>query len=305
MAASCPATTLDADPAVLQVVQAEAGLLHSAPSSLPVGASLPAQRDYRLQKISARDQDGRSLLRFATPSPCPTHHVVLAAAPEEPGSYGIYLTTDAGWDDADARATLLFDDPDFVDAEPVAVYARNTSSWTNVAPPAAKIESGTADRVPKGAVFNKSLYSFYTGELPGQQTDIGEGPIFVGPPPESLHAIRVYASRRDRFDDPVHPRVPGGWDLLTEARVLNHTSVRRQPFPLACRPCSPGSTKEGKVLRWTTDAKDTQGRQASFYAFAGDHYSAVRPLGKHTCTGCHPGHSALPRDAQNHAERLR
>jgi len=66
-----------------------------------------------------------------------------------------------------------------------------------------------------------------------------------------------------------------------------------------------GFTQAGKVMRWTTAAKDSEGRQASFYAFAGDHYSAVRPLGKHFCIGCHPGHSSLARAGHNHAEQVK
>jgi hypothetical protein len=289
----------------LQAVQAEAGLLHSAPSSLPVGAALPAQKDCRLAGAPTLDRHGRRLGSFATPGPCPPNHVVLAAAPlepgkvrPEPGAYGIYLTSDGAWGDADARLSLLFDDPDLVDAEPVAVYARRSSSWAPIT------TLPVADRAAPGNVFNKALYAFYNGELPGQQTDLGEGPIFDRPPAESLHTIRIYASRRDQFDDPVRPRVLGGWELLTEARVHNHTSFGAS-LPAGVPTVLAGFTKEGRVLRWTTAAKDAQGQQASFYAFAGDHYSAVRPLGKHTCTGCHPGHSALSRSAQSHAERLR
>jgi hypothetical protein len=281
----------------LRVVQAEAGLLHNAPSSLPVGAVLPAQKGCRLEEAPTMDSHGRRLGSWATPSPCPTHHVVLAAA-AAPGSYGIYLTSDGAWGDADARLTLLFDDPGLVDAEPVAIYARRSSSWGAI--PAPAVTSGSAT----GNVFNKALYSFFNGELPGQQTDLGEGPIFDVPPAQSLHSIRVYASRRDQFDDPVRPRVPGSFELLTESRVNNHTSFGAR-LPAGVPTVLAGFTQEGRVLRWTTAAKDAQGRQASFYAFAGDHYSAVRPQGKHTCTGCHPGHSALPRGGQNHAEQLR
>ena len=309
-----------ADLPALQVVQAEAGLLHSAPSSLPVGVPLPAQKDYRLTPAPTTDSAGRRLGSFATPSPCPPRHVVLAAAPVQPGrtgpapgDYGLYLTKDSSWEDADARLTLLFDDPDLVDAEPVAVYGRRSSFWGTVPPPAEPVGSSAVElrlaggktyHGPIGSVFNQALYTYSAGELPGQRTDLDEGPIFDRPPAESLHSIRVYASRRDRFDDPARPRVVGGWELLTETRVNNHETFAVR-LPAGVPTVLAGFTKEGRVLHWTTAAKDAHGRQASFYAFAGDHYSAVRPQGKHTCTGCHPGHSALPPSAQNHAEQVR
>jgi hypothetical protein len=66
-----------------------------------------------------------------------------------------------------------------------------------------------------------------------------------------------------------------------------------------------GFSSEGRVVRWTTPAKDSQGRQATFYAFAGDHYTAVRPAGKHFCLGCHPGHTSMGRGDHQHAERMR
>ena len=51
-------------------------------------------------------------------------------------------------------------------------------------------------------------------------------------------------------------------------------------------------------------AKDSAGRQASFYAIAGDHYSLTAPGGRHFCVGCHPGHSGMAPADHHHAERL-
>jgi hypothetical protein len=308
----------------LQVVQAEAGLLHNVPSARPVGQSLPAQRDYHLLRGPASDAAGRKL-SLATPSPCPTHHVLLAGAPLEagasgfePGAYGIYLASDNWETDAAtpitaerAGLTLLFDDPELVDAEPVAVYARHSRLWrTKPTPtPAAaptdelRLANGTTYRGPAGTVFNSGLYAFQHGDLPGQRTDTGEGPIYDRPPGQSLHTIRIYASRRDQFDDPVKPRIPGGWELLMETPVNGEGFGVR--LPAGVPTVLAGFTKAGRVLRWTTAAKDSQGRQATFYAFAGDHYSAVRPFGKHFCIGCHPGHSSLARADHHHAEQIK
>ena len=66
-----------------------------------------------------------------------------------------------------------------------------------------------------------------------------------------------------------------------------------------------GFDKAGRVVSWTTNAKDGRGRSASFYAYAGDHYSLARPNGRHFCVGCHPGHSGIPPVSHEHAERLR
>ena len=54
----------------------------------------------------------------------------------------------------------------------------------------------------------------------------------------------------------------------------------------------------------TTAAKDSEGRQAGFYAFAGDHYSLTSAGGRHFCVGCHPGHSGMPLAQHRQAEQL-
>src|SRR5262249_27197973 len=183
--------------------------------------------DCRLRRGPDRTADGRPLW-LATPSPCPPGGVLLAAAPldtgrssPEPGRFALYLAAD-DWPDQDAPASaeaidlrLLFDDPELVDAEPVAVYARKVSL-----PPAASatptvpetdlnLPGGRMYHGPTGSVLVTGPYAAMMNDLPGQQTDAGEGPIF-GPAPEgSIDHVRIYAARRDRFDDPEKPRVPG------------------------------------------------------------------------------------------------
>jgi hypothetical protein len=307
----------------LQAVQVEPGVVGSVPSARPAGSALPAQQDYRLLLGPRTDAAGRPLC-LATPSPCPPHHVLLAAAPLEPGAagprpaaYGIYLAGD-DWEPSGTGAvtaeaiglTALFDDPDLVDAEPVAVYTRHSQLWPRQppAPPAAgpadevRLADGTTYRGPVGTVFNSSLYVSQLGDLPGQRTDRGEGPIFDRPPPGSLHTIKIFAARRDRFDDPVRPRLAGTWELLAEMPVTGDSFGGR--LPAGVPTVLAGFGADGRVVRWTTAARDAQGRQATFYAFAGDHYSAVRSAGKHFCLGCHPGHSGLARADHRHAERL-
>ncbi len=313
------------------VVQADAGLLHAVPSARPLDQPIPAQKDYRLFGGPAEDAAGQPL-SLATPSPCPPAHVLLAGAPYQaggsprPAAYGIYLARD-NWQ-ADTRPQsdelglsaiaadriglrLLFDDPELVDAEPVAVYARQSDRWKNKpAPPAVEtaravklpLANGTIYEGQTGSMFNSALYSTFVSGQPGQRTDIGEGPIFDRPPPDSLHKIRVYASRRDRFDDPVQPRIAGGWELLVE-RPVNAGSVGMPGLPVGVPTVLAGFNREGRVVRWTSAPKDSHGRQATFYAFAGDHYSAVQPAAKHFCTGCHPGHSGLPFGEYTQAEK--
>jgi hypothetical protein len=206
--------------------------------------------------------------------------------------------------------TCLFDDPDFVDAEPIAVYERSSTTWSTAPPPPPSeatagemvLANGKTYRGFIGTIFNSSL-SFHITDLPGQKTDIGEGPIFDRPPQGALHSIKVYSSRRDRFDDPVKPRILGDWELLQEFPVKNDSFGGR--LPAGVPTVLAGFDKSGRVVRWTTPAKDSQGRQATLYAFAGDHYSAVRPQGKHFCLGCHPGHSGLKANEHHHAEKVK
>ena len=69
--------------------------------------------------------------------------------------------------------------------------------------------------------------------LPGQRTDTGDGPVFTGPPAGAIDHLRIYAARRDRFDDPVRPRVPGEWELIlkvpVKSGVADATSGRVKP----------------------------------------------------------------------------
>ena len=259
--------------------------------------------------------------------------MLLAGAPITAGApttaYGIYLAADQ-WDTDSslpvgegqgvrghaepitaerAGLTLLFDDPDLVDAEPVAVYARQSRFWSKeppAPPPEApavdlRLADGTNYRGPAGTIFNSALYVQQVGDLPGQQTDVGQGPIFDRPPTNSLHTMRIYAARRDRFDDPVKPRLAGAWELLVDAPATGDSASAL--LPAGVPTVLAGFDTAGRVVRWTSAAKDSDGRQATFYAFAGDHYSAVRPLGKHFCIGCHPGHSSLGRADHRHAEQ--
>jgi hypothetical protein len=301
----------------LTVVQAEPGFIGSAPSASPAGAELPAQSGSRLRRGPDRDPDGRPLW-LATPSPCPPGGVLLAAAPVEngkaapdPGRYALYLAPD-DWPDQDAPAKvemqLLFDDPELVDAEPVAAYPRKANippaapTVTPAKPTELTLLGGRSYRGPVGAVMATGLYAAMMNDLPGQKTDAGEGPIFAPAPLGKIDHVRVYASRRDRFDDPARPRVPGGWEAVV--RLPGSGETAGGSLPTDAPTVLAGFGSDGKVVKWTTGAKDKAGRQATFYAFAGDHYSLTVPSGMHMCVGCHPGHSGFSRVHHTHAERL-
>jgi hypothetical protein len=301
----------------LTVALADPGLIAHVPSAKPAGAELPDPRDVYLSRGPDRGADGRTLWS-ATPSPCPPNGVLLAAAPldpgqntPDPGRYGLYLAADdwpASNGSHDVPLEPLFDDPDFVDAEPVAAYPRKVSL-----PPAADpatqpapemsltLAGGRAYRGTTGSVMATGLYGAQMNDLPGQTTDAGESPVFGPPPPGSFEKLKVYASRRDRFDDPARPRVPGAWELLAE---LKAGDTAGGSLPTDSPTVLAGFGPDGKVVKWATAAKDAHGRRATFYAFAGDHYSLTAPAGRTFCVGCHPGHSGLPRGSHRHAERV-
>ena len=114
----------------------------------------------------------------------------------------------------------------------------------------------------------------------------------VIPPPPNVTAIAIYAARRDRFDDPEKPRVLGEWEKLMVAPVSPEGALRAW---VPTDPSTPsvlvGLDATGKVAKWSGTTKDSAGRTLTYYAYAGDHYSGIRPNGYHYCNGCHTGHT--------------
>jgi hypothetical protein len=308
----------------LVAVQSAAGLLANSPSSLSADSLLPKTGGGWLFRAPEFDDQGRRLYT-ATPSPCPPHDVVLSAAALDdgelqpsPGRFGIYLANDNWPSDGSATMSgvnmrLLFDDPEFVDAEPVAVYPRHIEALDGGKSAAEDYASrsgelalanGSTYRGPQGLLFITSIYSAQMTDLPGQQTDVGQAPIFGGPPNGSIDHLRIYAARRDRFDDPHQLRVPGDWELIVKAPVKDGTVSCS--LPIGAPTVLAGFDKDGRVVRWTTPAKDSLDRHGTFYAYAGDHYSLVKPGGRPFCTGCHAGHNGFPAAMQDqHRERIR
>jgi hypothetical protein len=298
-----------------RVVQAAPNTITSAPSAA-VGA-LPLQRRGLLFPGPERDAEGRRL-SLGTPSPCPPNFVLLSGAPlddgeesPKPGRYGLYLASDAWGPDIGAAPTaatadlrVLFDDPDLVDAEPVAVCPRRLEKLAppghSAAPPdELELADGSKYRGPMGQIHASAFEQSLTDQRPGQVTDTGAAPIFGPQPTNQIDQLRIFASRRDRFDDPMKPRIEGNWELVQRVPVRGDAAKTwlpsRDPTVLA------GFDRSGKVVRWTVPAADSRGHQATFAAFAGDHYSGVRPGIYHFCNGCHVGHSML--ENANHTER--
>src|SRR5262249_56346345 len=107
----------------------------------------------------------------------------------------------------------------------------------------------------------------------------------------------------DRFDQPEIARVSGeGERLLAVPR--SERGALRALVPAMGRSASvlAGLDENGKVAKWTSSARDSAGRSATFFAIAGDHYSGVRPDGYHFCLGCHTGHTFIPADVRGRTE---
>jgi hypothetical protein len=317
-------TTLSADARMpLTVVQAPPGLLANAPSAIGTGDRLPRSKGTTLRRGPDRDAEGRPLW-LATPSPCPPSSLLMSGAAivegesvPRPGAYGLYMCNE-NWPEqiepasaADIDLKLLFDDPDFVDAEPVAIYERNialndpkTPGGQATPPAESKLANGRVYEGPMGQLLATAIDSpTLMRNLPGQRTDSNQEPIFDAPPAGKIDHIRIYAANRDRFDDPKEPRIAGNWELIL--RVPVQKGVASSWVPAGVPTVLAGFDSKGHVVRWTTTATDSTNKQASFYAYAGDHYSLAQPNGKHFCVGCHPGHSGMSSESHNHGERLR
>jgi hypothetical protein len=149
---------------------------------------------------------------------------------------------------------------------------------------------------PFGLVENHNLGASVVADiLPGQETDTGARPVF--PPFANVRGIAIYAARRDRFDDPVRPRVEGAWEPLVRAPLdAAQQHAMRLWLPTDAPSVLAGLDADGKVARVESPAADSKGRRAVFYAVAGDHYSGTKPGVYHFCVGCHTGHTFIDQD---------
>jgi hypothetical protein len=298
-------TSVPAGPGVLRLAQANWGYIRSAPSSLAPGLKMPEVKVGAKLVLGPQVDGENRTLSAGCPSPCPGDRILFAGKPttSAPGGYGLYSVSD-DWSHEDVRPELLFDDPNLVDSEPVAVYARDIAltagertapEASTKGPPSVRLANGQDYVGPAGLLEDLSIRQPNRNTIPWADTStpgrLHDPKNNVVPPPPNVASIAIYASYRDRFDDPVRERITGGWEklLVTEA-------TGRDGSLLAWLPADPGTTlvlagldSEGKVAQWKAQSEVSAGR--TFLAYAGDHYSQVRPNGYHHCVGCHSGHS--------------
>lgn len=289
----------------MTVVQAKAGSIGNSPSSLAKESVLPTTSDTLVIPGPTHDQDGNPL-QLATPGSYPGNQITLAAASGQKdgtwkdASYGIYLADEDWGQIATAESISLrkvFDDPQLVDSEPVAVTPREIKynfQTLEIGDGRQTVQFADGKTIdgPTAEVHNSAVSFAGNQDAPGQSTDGQEGARFNPVPKDLIETIRVYGSHRDRFDSPDEPRVHGGFELLIE------TPVEEDAFRFRIPPGAPtvlaGFNADGQIVSWQSSAKTEAGERTTFYAFAGDHYSGARPGFTHFCTGCHTGHSGTP-----------
>jgi hypothetical protein len=289
----------------LRLAQADWGYIRVSPSSLAAGEDLPYEGGAQRFFGPNRDAEGRELVA-ACPSPAPDHSVLFAASPagSPSKSFGIYTVSDE-WAAATTVPQLLFDDPDLVDAEPVAVYSRRfIPEPRRKTPPLAEgYPRPTNVRLASGALYTGAvgyLENLAIGEairnpIPwhdrssGERIDPRANPL-VSPPP-NVASVAVYTANRDRFDHPEQLRVPGSWEKQVVLPVVGKDALSAWVPSDPLRPSVlVGLDDEGKVARWTGVASGDRPAR-TYFAYAGDHYSGIRPGGYHYCNGCHTGHT--------------
>jgi hypothetical protein len=295
----------------LRVAKSKYGQVASAPSALAAGDVYPTLAEPPVVYAPAATADGRAW-SLATPSPLPpvggASRVLVAAAPLTPEGtpdlpgYGLASVPLDGWPADPAAAgevRTLFDDPDLIDAEPVAAYPRPVAegrlnfpqSWDPDLVKAFRVLAGPYSG-PAGEVEARQLTDPVTGQFPGQRADGPDaGPVVPNFPQGSIRRVDFYASQRDRFDDPDRPVVRGELVKLLEAPTAprDHDSLK-VILPVGPPTLLVGLGADGKIVS-ATGAADAAGHRGKFYAFAGDHVSGTRPGGYHFCTGCHTGHT--------------
>lgn len=285
--------------AALTIAQAVPGYVASAPSSLATGHTLPeAAGTYRWFAPTTRVA-GRPL-HLATPAFAPPDLVLVALAESDtnakitPGQWCIAALPQDGWEQPDSLAMqVLFDDPELVDAEPVAVYARQidpTSAQApgGITPPGSyTLADGNTYAGPSGQVHTAGVYFKETMHFPGNRRPNGQ-PIITSFPPGSIQSVAFWLAERDRFDDATRPVIPGQLRLLRKVPIDTTTSGTLTAWLPAGVPTFLAGL-DGNGLIAHTEPAGAEGPR--FYALAGDHVSAVRANGYHFCTGCHTGHS--------------
>ncbi len=289
----------------MRLAQADWGYIRTSPSSIADGETLPYEGGAQLDFGPDRDAEGRELIA-ACPSPSPDNSVLFAGSPvgSPPESFGIYKVSD-DWTAGVATPRLLFDDPGLVDAEPVAVYPRRFTPEPRRMTPAlaesygrpksVKLASGVSYAGAMSYLENVAIGQAIRNPIPwhdrsgGKPVDPRENPLVS--PPSNVASVAVYGANRDRFDDPDRLRVPGSWEKRLVLPLVAGDDLRAWIPSDPLRPSVlVGLDDQGKVARW---AGTTSGNRPArtYFAYAGDHYSGIRPNGYQYCNGCHTGHT--------------
>lgn len=303
-------TRSPSEPGRYRLAQADWGFIQSAPSSLATGMHWPKAGTAELLLSPGIDRENRPL-SAGCPSPVPGNRIAFAGSllSSGPGGHGIYSIPD-DWSAEGALPDLLFDDPQFEDSEPVAVYARtiNPSQLQapeagKVMPPAIQLADGKTYAGPAGYIENMAVKQAIREPIPwseGSRVHALNNPLVS--PPTNIKSIVVYAAYRDRFDDLEKPRIPGDWKRLVEMPIEGDDGmlVNWVPHDPMMTTVLAGFDENGKVAKWTSNSKTMGDR--TFFAYAGDHYSQVRANGYHYCNGCHAGHTFSGADIREKAK---
>ncbi|MFM7316167.1 MAG: hypothetical protein ACKO5E_04420 [bacterium] len=293
------------DKSPLRLFQADWGYIRTSPSSAADPDDLPVEGGAGHYPGPAFNESGNPI-QSATPSPAPPNQVLLAAAEinSKPENFGIYYFND-NWQNLKPKARLLFDDPTLVDAEPVAVYPRkfipDLRKITPVdaeaySPPSdVKLFDGNKYAGPMGYLENIAMSTAIRNPIPWHDRSDGKpiDPLLdpVVAPPPSIASVAVYSAGRDRFDDQQKLRITGDWKKLIAYPLSGKDDFSAWVPSLSNRvTVLVGLDESGKIAQWESPASSRRPSK-KYTAYAGDHYSSIRPGSYNYCNGCHTGHS--------------
>lgn len=190
----------------------------------------------------------------------------------------------------------IFDEAGTCEGDAQAVYPRKClvrPDQTRKQTSRLTLASGRVYTGPAGGVSSPDIYANPVASAPGQQTDSGQAPVFVPPPPGLVKAIDFYLARLGKDKDGL-PTTKLELELAATAEVSpqgGFAVTLPAGVPLVQFP----RDKEGRLATWYSSARDSGGRRAHLAGFAGDHFGyASEGLPRSFCVGCHAGHTVLP-----------
>lgn len=286
-----------------RLAQADWGYIKMAPSAAPPAQTLEDSGMASLDFGPCIDRNGNHL-SAGCPSPFPENGVLFSGEimNGKQKNHALYWVDD-NWSGIKPVPDVLFDDPEFHDSEPVAVYKRSIVLRDNHLvepasgrkPPASIRLVDKTDYIgPAGYIENLAILLAIRNPIPWSDISKAEriDPRIKPqvPPPPNVRSIAFYGARRDSFADPDITRIKGEWRKVVEIPIKPPDGDL-----LSWVPSIPGETtvlagldKTGKIAKWEGGVGQVK---RTFFAYAGDHYSQVRKNGYHYCNGCHTGHT--------------